>query len=272
VDKNKPQDEKIPFEKLSLLAQLNCKADAYADQYLKDHQNIKHSRAPLFPTAGCQLHLAHRTTMHNIKRELILAQHIPPMKEKLGSKHNWDEATFNSIDWDGNRRALHNLIKHKSTLVKNLNDILPIGKMVHQYDPTYRAHCPSCPAIIEDWDHFWTYLAANRDKWRKECLSNMLKTINDLDMATPIQALLLDVLNALIYGKPLDMIPIDSTLIDVMETQAAVGWHHILKGRFVKQWSLAHDKYLGRRGNKEQNGGTMAQSVEDSQRGYAQTR
>jgi hypothetical protein len=63
------QDEKIPFEKLSLSAQLNCKAaDAYADQYLQDHQDIQHSRAPMFPTAGCQLHLAHGTTTHDIKK------------------------------------------------------------------------------------------------------------------------------------------------------------------------------------------------------------
>jgi hypothetical protein len=95
------QDKKIPFEKLSLLAQLNRKADAYADQYLQDHQDIEHSRAPLFPTAGCQLHLAHGTTTHDIKRELILARHVPPMKEKLCSKHEWEEEIFHSIDWDG---------------------------------------------------------------------------------------------------------------------------------------------------------------------------
>jgi hypothetical protein len=89
----------------------------------------------------------------------------------------------------------------------------------------------------------------------------MLKTINDLDTATPIQGLLLDVFDALIYGKPLDMIPIDPTVMDVMEAQAAVGWHHILKGRFVKHWSLALDKYLGSRGTKRQNGGTWITKV-----------
>jgi hypothetical protein len=186
----------------------------------------------------------------------------PPMKEKLCSKeHDWDVETINSIDWDGHQHALHNLIKHKSTLVKYLNDILPIGKMVHQYDPKYPAHCPSCPAIIEDRNHFWTCPAANRNKWRKECLSNMLKTINDLDTATPIQGLLLDVFDALIYGKPLDTIPIDPTVMDVAEAQAEVGWHQILKGRFVKQWSLAHDKYLGSRSTKQQNGGTWITKV-----------
>jgi hypothetical protein len=122
--------------------------------------------------------------------------------------------------------------------------------MVHQYDPKYPAYCPSCPSIIEDRNHFWTCLAANRDKWRKECMSNMLKTINDLDTASPIQGLLLDVLDALIYGKPLNTILIDPTVIEIMEAQAEVGWHQILKGRFVKQWSIVHDKYLGSRGTK----------------------
>jgi hypothetical protein len=61
----------------------------------------------------------------------------------------------------------------------------------------------------------------------------MLKTINDLDTATPIQALVLDAFDALIcgkplddaliYGKPLDMIRIDPTVMDIAEAQAAVG-------------------------------------------------
>jgi hypothetical protein len=123
---------------------------------------------------------------------------------KLCSKHGWDEVAYNSIDWVAQGRALHNLIKHKSTLVKYLNDILPVSKLVHQFDPKYPANCPSCPATIEDREHFWRCPAVSRHKWRKECQSNMLGTLQDLDTAPPIQALLLDAFDALIHGKPLD--------------------------------------------------------------------
>ena len=237
------QDSIHPIAELPLQAQLNCKADELADRQFQQYPETDHSTVPLLPTAGCQLHLAHGTTTHDIKRELIIAATAPPMKAKLCSKNAWSEDEFEMIDWVSHGRALNRLISHKSTLVKYLNDILPIGKMVNRYDSKYPSTCPSCSAVLEDRDHFWTCPAASRNQWRKDCQSKMLQALNRFDTAPPLQTLLLDALDALIHRKPMKSITIDPAVEEVARAQAQVGWHQILKGRFVCEWRQVQDRY-----------------------------
>ena len=65
-----------PTEDLPLQAQLNCKADKLAERLFQQSPMMEHTIVPLLPTAGCQLHLAHGTTTHDIKRELSLARTV----------------------------------------------------------------------------------------------------------------------------------------------------------------------------------------------------
>jgi len=237
------QDRTCPMEELTLQARLNCRADKLAERHFQQFPMMDQSMVPLLPTAGCQLHLAQGTTTHDIKRELSLARAVPPMKAKMCHKNAWSEDEFDRIDWVSHGRALHRLNHHKTTLVKYLNDILPVGKVVHRYDPKYPPSCPSCPAALEDREHLWTCPATSRHQWRKDCQSNMLQALNKCDTAPPLQSLLLDALDALLHGKPLESIPIDPSVAEVAEMQARIGWHQILKGRFVNEWKSAQDRY-----------------------------
>jgi hypothetical protein len=177
-----------------------------ADRQFQQFPMRDHSTVPLLPTAGCQLHLVHGTTTHDIKRELIVAATAPPMKAKLCRKNAWSEDEFEMIDWVSHGRALNRLNSHKSTLVKYLNEILPIGKLVHRYDSKYPSTRPSCSAVLDDRDHFWTFPAASRHQWRKDCQSNMLQALNRFDTSPPLQSLLLD---ALIHREPMESITVD---------------------------------------------------------------
>jgi len=237
------QDRLRPLADLSLEARLNCKADKLAETYLQSFPDVDHSFVALLPTAGCQLQLDAGTITHDIKRELAMARAVPPMKEKLCHKNSWSEDEFEKIDWVSHGRALSRLKPHQTTLVKYLNDILPVGKMVHRYDPKYPPSCPSCSASLEDREHLWTCPAISRHQWRKNCQSNMLQALNKCDTAPPLQSLILDVLDALLHGKPLDSIPVDPMVAEVAAAQARIGWHQILKGRFVNEWKNAQDRY-----------------------------
>jgi len=121
------QDRLRPLADLSLEAQLNCKAYKLAETYLKSFPDVDHSIVSLLPTAGCQLQLDQGTITHDLKRELAMARAVPPMKEKLCHKNAWSEDEFDKIDWVSHGRALSRLKPHKTTLVKFLNDILPVG-------------------------------------------------------------------------------------------------------------------------------------------------
>jgi hypothetical protein len=140
------------------------------------------------------------------------------------------------IDWVSHGRLMNRLNSHKSTQVKYLNDILPVGKAAHRYDPKYPPSFPSCTAAIEDRDHFGHAPQSAGKRWRKLCQSNILQAVNKFDTDPPLQSLLLDELYALMHGKPMKSITIHPLVEGVAEAQAQVGWHHTLKGRFVSEW------------------------------------
>jgi hypothetical protein len=234
------QDRTRPKTDLPLQAQLNCTGDK-AERQFQQFPLMDHSIAPLLRTAGCQLYLAQGTTTHGIKRELRLARAVPPMKANL--KHAWSEDEFDMIDWVSHGSALSRLNFHKPTLVKCLNDILPVGKAAHRYVPKYPPSCSSCTAAIEDRDHFWINPEISRQQWRKDCQSNMLQALNKFDTAQPIQSLLLDALDARMHGKPMESSTIHPLVEEVVEAQAQIGWHHILKGRFVSEWKQVQERY-----------------------------
>ena len=49
----------------------------------------------------------------------------------------WHECVFDLIDWDAHGAALNHHATHRTTLVKYIHQLLPIGKQVHCYDPKY---------------------------------------------------------------------------------------------------------------------------------------
>jgi hypothetical protein len=156
------------------------------------------------------------------------------MGEKLCMKHTWDDETFDDIDWTSHGRGLRRHDKHKVTMVKYLNDILPLGKQVHRYNAKYPESCTSCPAPIEDREHFWRCPARSIQKWKAQCYKTIFTTLQDLDTAPPLQTLFLEALKAELDGRRPDSIQVpDNPIIQaVAQAQEAIGWHHILKGRF----------------------------------------
>jgi hypothetical protein len=118
------QDRTIPFEELPLKAQLNCQADWLAEAYIEQSQHGNLPMVPLLPTSGCQLHLPQGTITFITKQALKHARSVPPMQAKLCHKYDWSEEDSKNIDWTSHGLALKRLKKHRTTLVKYLNDIL----------------------------------------------------------------------------------------------------------------------------------------------------
>jgi hypothetical protein len=255
------QDRKTPFAKLPLKAQLNCRADWLAEEYLTENPTLDHSRVPILPTSGCQLFLSHGTVTHNIKQEVKNARAAPPLKARLCRRHDWSDDEFEDIDWQLHGQALNQLQRHKKTLVQYLHDWLPVGKKVHQYDKKYPESCPSCQAPVEDREHLWECRAPCRSQWRRECLSTLLKTLTAIDTAPPLQELLLEAFRALMEGRSMTTIRVDPAVADVAAAQAAIGWHHILKGRFSKRWRITQDRYLRSKATNENNGSTWLTKI-----------
>jgi hypothetical protein len=59
---------------------------------------------------------------------------------------------------------------------------------------------------------------------------------------------------ACLDGRPPHTIDIDPAVQHVAAAQAAIGWHHLFKGRFSQTWKQVQDQYLGPRKTKRNNG------------------
>jgi hypothetical protein len=92
-------------------------------------------------------------------------------------------------------------------------------------------------------------------------MSHMLKVLDKLDTAPPLQTLLLNALNVLLYDKSLHTINGDPAIEDVVKTQESIGWHQILKGRLALHWKSTQDKYLGSRRTNKANGDSWMKTV-----------
>jgi hypothetical protein len=125
----------------------------------------------------------------SMKRELKFARSVPPLKDKLKLKYCWSDEELDDIDWAAHKRALRRHDKRRETMVKYLNNILPLGCQVHMYNPKYPPMCPSCPAPLEDRDHFWNCPATGRNEWRKQCRKSMLDILTKTITAPPLHQL-----------------------------------------------------------------------------------
>ena len=81
--------------------------------------------------------------------------------------------------------------------------------------------------------------------WRKECFTTFWKQLHENDTAPPIIELLLEGLHAMLNNLPADTIVVNPAVANVAESQAAIGWHQILKGQLSKLWASTQDRYLG---------------------------
>jgi hypothetical protein len=257
------QDATRPFHELPLSARMNCEADWLANSYLSEDPIIDFSTVPILPTSGCQLNLEKGTVTFNLKQQLRMATSIPPLRAKLCKKHDWSHDTFDNIDWTAHGRALRRHDRHRVTMVKFLNDILPLGKLANTYDPKYPPSCPSCSEPLEDRQHFWTCQAPTRRKWRTDCYRALFDHLEDSRTALPLQTLLLDAFDAVLHNKDFATIRADPSVQHVATAQAAIGWDQIIKGRFAAQWSACQHAHFGPDCNKRLNGTSWLTNVID---------
>ena len=254
-------DKHKPYQELTLLQQLNVDADSMADSYIQQHWDDEYHEVPLLPTSGAQLNLEQGTVTYKMKRELRLARTEGPLRDYLCEKNKWSRETFDSIDWEDHRRALNRLNKHRTILIKYLNGIAPVGKLVHEYDPKYPANCPSCQEPIETQDHLFVCMNSKRREWRSNMLSAIRKEMEDSDTPVDVMQLMLEGLKCVVEGRDKSTIAIPDSVVHIAEAQSAVGWDQLLKGRLASEWMKHQKEYLGERSTDRKNANTWATGI-----------
>ena len=251
------QDKEKAYDRLTLAAQLNVDADKLAGDFMNDYPDKDYATVHVLPSSGIQLNLPAGTITYNVKKELSWARTTEPMKQYMIKKYNWEEDTFEDIEWEAHRRAVNRFHKRRITLNKYLGRCLPVGKVVHRRDPIrYRASCASCPEECEEYDH--VFQCPSRHEWRKKFLRGLRSKLEELDTELGLS----EMVYAGIKGALTGVNPaFPQELRNVAAAQEAIGWDHLFKGRMSKQWVERQAEYLGATATTKNNSMTWATSV-----------
>lgn len=83
----------------------------------------------------------------------------------------------------------------------------------------------------------------------------------ELDTHIDLLDLLLDSIYALLHGQNLNDIPVKDSVQHVAQSQGAIGWSELLKGRLSNAWKSKQQEHLGGRATAKKNGQTWATQV-----------
>jgi hypothetical protein len=188
-----------------------------------------------------------------VKEAKILEQHIV----YLCKKNEWEQPTFEMIAWEPHRRAINRHSKNKTIMVKYLNDIAPVGRVVSRYDKKYPAKCPSCEEPCETQEHLHQCQHPTQQQWRENFHKKMQQTMEKYETPEPMAKLWLEGLRK---GMMNDNNTIKSSpdLRHSIEAQEKIWWDQMMKGRIAHQWVQTQKEAMGDTATKKKNALTWA--------------
>ena len=199
---------------------------------------MDYTTSHVFPAGECTLQLRHGTVTRDIKYECAATRTLPPLRIKITQDSDWwSHRVFDAVDWTSHGRALQKHGQHRTTLVKLIHKILPLGKRVARYDKKYPPNCPSCRAPNKNLQHFWSCQAATRITWRRQFLKDLKMKLIKLETGPEVRHLLVSKLQAVLDGQSPNTIPVHPSLEEIGIQQDQIGWEQILRGRFGWVWN-----------------------------------
>ena len=143
--------------------ELSCRTESIATQRVPNMLHME-SRATLL-IDSIPVHKDYGTIFRTAHRGSDLQDHL--------MRHNqWDESTFDSINWEAHGKAYKKRsLNSRIRLLKLLHDWLPIGKMRQRINPEEPCSCPSCDAEVETKHHLFCCPCPKREQRRRDAIA-----------------------------------------------------------------------------------------------------
>jgi hypothetical protein len=168
------------------------------------------------------------------------AHTAPEIDEYYSSKYKWDHQTINQIMWNQHGKALTSLPKRMGkTIIQFNHEWLPVNTSYSTNATGTGRLCPFCSTCEEDQNHF---LQCNHptltDQWANAG-RNIKTKLTTYDKEIHHHLILL--LSLAVTDWRTNPVPTTPTFLapqfhQLFQSQSKIGWNHILKGRFSKQW------------------------------------
>jgi len=149
------QDEKMPFEELTIDAKLNCLADKYAGGVYTDMRCGKHmDDVPFLDAQICSLRLPLSRPVTNVVPQVITFSFGYEVETQLARfwkiKHEW----MCNVEWRAFRVALKRMRgEHKGNFCKIVHKQIPTMQIMKRNGFSTSSMCPMCLNVEENWQH-----------------------------------------------------------------------------------------------------------------------
>ena len=238
------------YERLPLLAQLNVDADALANKYQRDH-GLYQPEVLLTQWAGAHLVLPTGTVTGHYEAAIRYHASAEPLRVHLRDRNQWSQATFDYINWPAHGASIRNHMHCRTQLIKLVHGILPTNAKLHR-DDHIRNRCPCCRNAKEDWTHILSCDAPSRSKWRRNMIQAVDIKCESLKTHPELRALLITSLQRWMHwltenhDEKFEVhLPTNTptSMAQLIAKQNAIGWQHILLGRFCTDWSKIQEAH-----------------------------
>ena len=110
-------------------------------------------------------------------RDLI---NTPKLKLYLKERNQWNNKTFNDINWEAYHQSSNHCSHTKQFIIKLSNNILPTARQKHKYDKTISPQCPMCKEEPETQDHVIRCICKINKNWKIHFLKRLNTKLRQL--------------------------------------------------------------------------------------------
>ena len=238
------QDDKKAYERLPLLAQLNVDADRLAGDYNRNH-GAHRPFSIMTPSAGALLLTDEGTLTSAFPSELRIRSTGPPLERYIRSKNQWEQWTFDAINWEAHGKAVKASLPKRIQLTKFLHEAVPTHHQANLMDGGTRK-CVACGICDETTDHILRCSAPSREAWRAQWWE-AVEAFHEAFATHPLlRHLFREAMRQWFAADASDTVsPVlfPTEVRQLIQSQNAIGWRQILRGRFSLEWQRIQNVY-----------------------------
>jgi len=223
---------------------MNVRADELAGQF-NAASNHKLQTGPMIEGTKCQLVISNQFIPSHQRTRLRDVRRTEQMKIYIKAKTRKTDSAFDNVDWQSHELAVNSSKLPQQFLVKFLHKWLPVGKQTHRYSAEkHDGKCPSCSALVEDFDHFLCCPSPTRRRWRTELRIALTTCANKTNTDPTITDLIIEGLLHYLRSTPNPPTPPSPRFVQLINHQSDIGWLQLFLGRWSKEWTVQQLQYL----------------------------
>jgi ribonuclease HI len=217
------QDRSNPNAELSQEAKLNIEADKLAEEAYSN--SIFSDQVPMIPGVSAQLSIDGKTIVSKHRVIACDIRQTKAIKLQIQEQTGMTDQALEEVDWDSHTMAVGRSQLSQPFLVKMLHQILPIGTLIHKYDPVkYTIDCPTCQEHKETYDHLFQCHHPSCVGWKTQLKATLIKFMDETNSHHLLQDILVTGIHNWIHGLPFPTNRYPPDWQELIDSQSQIGW------------------------------------------------